>query len=209
MNGGLQERVRGGLSGEGISQGYDNTMSDPQRPKRPQSDMLLPGGEPMKKKMRMLPVLAHSAEHLVIGQLMRRNILTYRAPPQNEGYDLICIHPDPRKTGKHVRVQVKSRYQTDCDRAIPVKEKTFDAADYLVVVFLNTGYFYRARAMGDGAADIEYYTLPMKVVRRHHKTVKSGFDKVDTKRIRGLHRYKNEPGFEQIARDLKVARPLG
>jgi hypothetical protein len=60
---------------------------------------------------------------------MRRNILAYKAPPNNEGYDLICIHPDPRKTKKQVRIQVKSRYQTDCDRGFPVKEKSFDAFD--------------------------------------------------------------------------------
>jgi len=31
-----------------------------------------------------------------MGYLMRRNILAYKAPPGNEGYDLVCIHPDPR-----------------------------------------------------------------------------------------------------------------
>ena len=74
-----------------------------------------------------LPVVSLSAEYLAIGRLMRRNILTYKAPPNNEGYDLICIHPDPKHSTKTVRVQVKSRYQTDCDRAFPVKEKTFGA----------------------------------------------------------------------------------
>jgi len=76
---------------------------------------------------------------------MRRNILAYKALPKNEGYDLICIHPDPRKNSLQIRVQVKSRYQTDSDRAFPVKEKSFDAFDYLVVVFLNIGYYYRKK----------------------------------------------------------------
>ena len=31
-----------------------------------------------------------------MGHLMRRNVLAYKAPQNNEGYDLICIHPDPR-----------------------------------------------------------------------------------------------------------------
>jgi hypothetical protein len=44
-----------------------------------------------------LPVVSLSSEFLTIGYLMRRNILTYKAPPNNEGYDLICIHPEPRK----------------------------------------------------------------------------------------------------------------
>jgi hypothetical protein len=71
---------------------------------------------------------------------MRRNILAYKAPPNNEGYDLICIHPEPRKVTKQIRVQVKSRYQTDSNLAVPVKARTFDAFDYLVVAFLNIGY---------------------------------------------------------------------
>lgn len=44
------------------------------------------------------PVISHGAEFLVQGYLMRRNILAYKAQPNNEGYDLICIHRDPRKT---------------------------------------------------------------------------------------------------------------
>ena len=40
---------------------------------------------------RRLPVVSLGSEHLAIGYLMRRNILAYKAPPNNEGYDLICI----------------------------------------------------------------------------------------------------------------------
>jgi hypothetical protein len=40
-----------------------------------------------------LPVVSASSEYLVMGHLMRRNILTYKAPPNNEGYDLIEPHP--------------------------------------------------------------------------------------------------------------------
>src|SRR4051794_347059 len=95
------------------------------------------------KDARRLPVVALSAEYLTIGHLMRRNFLAYKAPPNNEGYDLICIHPNPKESTNAVRVQVKSRYQTDCDRAFPVMDKTFGSFDYLVIAFLNIGYFYR------------------------------------------------------------------
>jgi hypothetical protein len=50
----------------------------------------------MAKDILRLPVVSAGAEYLVIGYLMRRNILTYKAPMNNEGHDLICIHPDPR-----------------------------------------------------------------------------------------------------------------
>src|ERR1051326_8632467 len=92
-------------------------------------------------KFFRLPVVAHGAEFLVQGYLMRRNILTYKAPPNNEGYDLICIHPDPRKVTKQIRVQVKSRYATNAGLGFPVHAKTFDAFDFLIAVFLNIGHF--------------------------------------------------------------------
>src|SRR5690349_11511286 len=100
-----------------------------------------------KPQFTRYPVISLSSEYLVMGHLMRRNILTYKAPPNNEGYDLICIHPNPRHIPNdgqlaQVRVQVKSRYATDCDRGFPIKAATFDAFDFLIVVFLNIGKFY-------------------------------------------------------------------
>jgi hypothetical protein len=49
-----------------------------------------------KQEFLRLPVVSASAEFLVMSYLMRRNILAYNTPPNNEGYDLICIHPNPR-----------------------------------------------------------------------------------------------------------------
>ena len=99
-----------------------------------------------KRDFLRLPVVSAGAEFLVMGHLMRRNILAYKAPPNNEGYDLICIHPDPRHRRPprtpQVRVQVKSRYATDCDRGFPVKEARLDAFDFLIVAFLNIGKFF-------------------------------------------------------------------
>jgi hypothetical protein len=85
-----------------------------------------------------------------MGYLMRRKILAYKAPPNNEGYDLICIHPDPRRVTKQIRVQVKSRYQSDSNRDIPMKAKSFEAFDYLIIAFLNIGYFYRRKPVREG-----------------------------------------------------------
>lgn len=81
-----------------------------------------------------------------MGYLMRRNILAYKAPPNHEGYDLICIHPDPRHRPQgdevaQVHVQVNSRYAPDCDRGFPIKEASLDALDFLIVAFLNIGTF--------------------------------------------------------------------
>ncbi|MFZ5502469.1 MAG: hypothetical protein ACOY3V_02885, partial [Pseudomonadota bacterium] len=65
----------------------------------------------------------------------------------------------------------------------PVKSKTFDAFDYLIVVFLNIGYFYRRREALSGRREPEFYTLPNEFIRQHHKVVASGFDKVLTKHL--------------------------
>lgn len=160
-----------------------------------------------------LPVVSASSEYLVMGYFMRRNILAYKAPPNNEGYDVICIHPDPRHKPKEdelsqVRVQVKSRYATDCDRGFPIKDKTLDAFDFLVVVFLNIGKFYGKNDGSVGSGDVEFYTLPNKFIRKYHNA-SSSWQKV---KLRGLEveieQYKGEKGFEQITQALGIPRPL-
>jgi hypothetical protein len=144
---------------------------------------------------------------------MRRNILTYKAPPRNEGYDLICIHPNPRhkyKRGKkaQVRVQVKSRYQTDCNRSIRIREPSIGAFDFLVVAFLNIGCFYGRGEGLTGAENPEFYTLPEAFIRRNIIT-SSGWTKVNLRgRDREIEKYKDEAGFEQIAKALGIEKPI-
>ncbi|MFN8474737.1 MAG: hypothetical protein U0822_21280 [Anaerolineae bacterium] len=159
-----------------------------------------------------LPVVAAGAEYLVMGYLMRRNVLTYKAPPNNEGYDLICIHPDPRHRPlpdqlSQVRVQVKSRYATDCDRGFPVKEKTFGAFDFLIVVFLNIGKFYGRHDGSEGAARPELYTLPRTFVQEHHEAT-SSWQKVRLRNLENeIAQYADETGIEQIAQALGIPKP--
>jgi hypothetical protein len=143
-----------------------------------------------------------------MGQLLRRNVLTYKAPPGNEGYDLICMHPDPRRASRQLRIQVKSRMATDSDRGFPVKARSIDAFDFLVVVFLNVGYYFsksRKYAVREGAREPEYYTLTPQFIRENHDA-RSSWGKV---RTRGLNmtEFKNELGFEQIAQALEVLYP--
>src|SRR4029079_7579546 len=89
--------------------------------------------EPTTAKFTRFPVISLGAEYLVMGYLMRRNILAYKAPPNNEGYDIICIHPNPRVSTRQLRVQVKSRLASDADLGFPVKASSFDAFDFLIV----------------------------------------------------------------------------
>lgn len=159
-----------------------------------------------------LPVVSEGAEYLAMGYLMRRNILAYKAPQNNEGYDLICIHPDLRHCPRRgqlaqVRVQVKSRYATECGRGFPVKEASLSAFDFLIVVFLNIGRFGGRHDGSDGERELEFYTLPNDFVRQHHNPT-STWQKV---RLGGLkdqiERFKGPRGFELIAAKLGVQRP--
>ena len=165
-----------------------------------------------KQRFFRLPVVSAGAEHLVMGYLMRRNILTYKAPPLNEGYDLICIHPDPRHERKkgereRVRVQVKSRYATNCDRGFPVKEESLDAFDFLIVAFLNIGNFSHGGDGSTGLREPDLYTFPAAFIKKYHKK-EGGWQKV---RLRPLGKiiddYKNDLGFELIAKALGVPKP--
>ena len=168
--------------------------------------------ETTKRDWLRLPVVSAGAEYLVMGNLMRRNILTYKAPERNEGYDLICIHPEPRYKPKknevaQIRVQVKSRYATDCDRGFPVKEKSLDAFDYLVIVFLNIGKFYGKNDGSTGMEAVEYFTLSNDFIKAHHNTA-SSWQKVRLKHLQEeILPFKDESGFEQIARALGIPKP--
>ena len=165
-----------------------------------------------KRDWLRLPVVSAGAEYLVMGSLMRRNILTYKAPERNEGYDLICIHPEPRykprkKEVAQVRVQVKSRYATDCDRGFPIKEKSLDAFDYLVIVFLSIGKFYGKNDGLTGMETVEYFTLSNDFIKAHHDAT-SSWQKVRLKNLsEEILPFKGEAGFEQIAYDLGIPKP--
>jgi hypothetical protein len=135
---------------------------------------------------------------------MRRNILTYKAPPNSGGYDLVCIHPNPHTVTRQIRVQVKSRYATDCDHGFPVKEKTFTAFDFLIAAFLNIGNFGGKKSL-DCRHEPEFYTFPVSFIQEHHDK-SSSWEKVRLKNL-DIDEYKDAKGFELIAQALGIPYP--
>lgn len=158
------------------------------------------------KNARRFPVVSLGAEYLTIGYLLRRNILAYKAPPNQEGYDLICINPDPRQQSKAIRVQVKSRYASDSNRGVMLREAKLEATDFVVLVFLNIGFFYRRKAVREGSGAPEFFTLPVDIVRSLYSKTKAGWERVLTKGV-DLEAYRGENGFELIATALQIPYP--
>lgn len=166
---------------------------------------------PQKKKSAepwaRYPVVNLGAEYLVMGHLMRRNILTYKAPPNYEGYDLIAVHPNPRVPGPKLRLQVKSRLATDAGYFFPLKERALDSFDFLVFVRLNVDYFYGRAGQAGGGRAPEFYTLSPKVVEQHFSKSGGWGGRIVFHKGDDLTPYRDERGFEQIARALRVPLP--
>ena len=159
-------------------------------------------------KFNRYPIISSGAECLVMGYLMRRNILTFKAPPNHEGYDLICIHPGAKENGEHLRIQVKSRLATDSPLAFPVRKESLDSFDYLVLVLLNIGNFYgraKQNPAPRGACAPIIFTFPQSFVKRHFDGSGS-WKKVCLHQLR-LDRYRDDRGIELIARRLGIEYP--
>ena len=98
-------------------------------------------------------VPSEGAVSLVQGMLCREGVPTFKAPAFRAVYDLVAINPNTKKSAT---IQVKSRFQTDCDRGFVVSKL---GADFFVFVFLNMGNWY-----GDepyvGRRQPEFYIVP-------------------------------------------------
>jgi hypothetical protein len=97
---------------------------------------------------------AQGAEFLVLGQLLVAGVQAYKAYTNYPGYDLVAISKDGQRT---CRVQVKSRWATDWDRGLPIKN--FDC-DFVVLVALNRGTRYqKKRGTSDDVRPPEFWVF--------------------------------------------------
>ena len=154
------------------------------------------------------PVVTLGAKYLVMGHLLRRNVLASRAPSRRAAYDLICSHPILRRKGRLIHLQVKCRLASDSDRGFPVQLETLQIIDFLVLVFQNIGDFYQRSPDAPartGARDPEFFTFPVSFIREHLRR-ENGEARVETSGL-NIERFKNDAGFEQIAAALGIPYP--
>src|SRR5438874_6978592 len=103
---------------------------------------------------------AEGAEFLVLAYLLIEGIHAMKAYTRYPGYDLIAADADH---GTSCRIQVKSRWATDYDRAFPLSNL---ACDFVVLAALNRGFRYRrASTGGDGKRQPDLYVFPIDVLK--------------------------------------------
>jgi len=116
----------------------------------------------MKRRPLNTQVPTEGAEYLVQGMLCRAGIPTFKAPAFRGVYDLVAINPNTKNTKKSATIQVKSRFQTDCDRSFIVNKF---GADFFAFVFLNMGNWY-ARKPHEDILEPEFYIVPKDKVEQ-------------------------------------------
>lgn len=126
---------------------------------------------------------SEGAEFLVLGLLLVEGIQAMKAYTRFPGYDLLAFNPD---SGRQCRIQVKSRWATNYDRAFLMKN--FDS-DIVVHVALNRGYRGNPRIRPGAGRDAPVvYVIPVEVARAALDP-KSSWGKVHLRNIPDVESY--------------------
>jgi hypothetical protein len=111
----------------------------------------------LKVKRRDTRLESEGAEFLVLGNLLIQGILSYKTYTNMPGYDIVATNPEKNTS---LKIQVKSRYQTDRDGFII---NNLDS-DFVVLVALNRGYPSKKKTE-DGVRDPEFYIFPIEYIK--------------------------------------------
>jgi len=132
---------------------------------------------------------AEGSEFLVLGRLLLEKIPAYKTYTNFPGYDLIATNAENNTS---VRIQVKSRYQTNLDGFII---KNYDC-EFVVFVALNRGYS-KPRKNGDtGVRESEFYILPISYIMQV-RDPNNEWGKIVKNRLVDLDKYKDQWGLIQ------------
>jgi hypothetical protein len=126
---------------------------------------------------------SEGAEFLVLGLLLVEGIQAMKAYTRFPGYDLLAFNPEKNRQR---RIQVKSRWATNDDRAFLMKN--FDC-DIVVHVALNRGYGGRRKiSSGAGREAPQIYVMPSEVAKAAQDP-KSSWGKIHLRNIPDLQKY--------------------
>ena len=143
---------------------------------------------------------SEGAEFLVLSHLLIERIQAYKAYVNYPGHDIIAVNPDK---GQTCRIQVKSRWATDYNRAFPIKN--FEC-DFVVFVALNRGFRYQKKRTQKeaGRRPPQLYVLPVKVVKAAQDP-KSKWGMVRLSWIDSIEQYADN--WEPIRKFLRLPAP--
>ncbi|OEU70509.1 MAG: hypothetical protein BA863_04465 [Desulfovibrio sp. S3730MH75] len=139
---------------------------------------------PKKRTRKDIRLESEGAEFLVLGRLLLEKITAFKTYTNFPGYDLIVTNAENNIS---VRIQVKSRYQTNWDGFII---KNFDC-EFVVFFALNRGYS-KPRKNGDtGIKEPEFYILPISYIMQV-RDPNNEWDKIVKNRLVDLGKYQNQ-----------------
>jgi hypothetical protein len=150
----------------------------------------------MDKRRLDTKLESEAAEFLVLGRLLLAGISAFKAYVNYPGYDLIATDADIKTS---IKIQVKSRYQTDWDGFI-IKNPDESKCDFVVFVALNRGFARIKRNGDDGVKEPEFYVLPIKYVLQVHDP-NNAWGKIVRNRLVGIEEFKNK--WQLVAEALR------
>ncbi|WP_124607106.1 hypothetical protein [Burkholderia sp. Bp9142] len=164
-------------------------------------------GQQKKRSRVNSAMISLSAEYLVMGHLLRRNILTHKAPLINKAYDLVCTLPYRSGIPKPIRIRIEKRYRADRECIISITERSIDAFDFLVLTCLNVDYSPSSNekfASTDYSQEPTFYSLPADFLRKHHD--RNGDQEAVILHGVDIEAYKGMRGFELISEALGISQ---
>lgn len=136
------------------------------------------------KKRRNTKLESEGAEFLVLGNLLLNGIPSYKTYTNMPGYDIVATNPENNTS---VKIQVKSRYQTNWDGFI-IKNLE---SDFVVLVTLNRGYSKKRKNKEDGIKDPDFYVFPIEYVKSI-RDEKNTWGKITKSAMTNFSKYANK-----------------
>ncbi|MGE0021953.1 MAG: hypothetical protein AB7S72_19955 [Draconibacterium sp.] len=139
---------------------------------------------------------SEGAEFLVLGNLLVLGVPTYKTYTNMPGYDLVATNPEKNKS---VRIQVKSRYQTNWDGFMI---KNLDA-DFVVLVTLNRGIPGSSnKRIGIDIKEPDFYIFPIEYVLEI-RDKENSWGKITKARMIDFEHYRNKWDLIEMKLELK------